>query len=56
MHFLPPFPSLLSITAALQVSISLNKVELSVGESKFFICTGTSATHTHTHRHSGAFM
>ncbi|XP_063733459.1 neural cell adhesion molecule 2-like isoform X1 [Eleginops maclovinus] len=25
--------------AALQVSISLNKVELSVGESKFFICT-----------------
>ncbi|XP_070400252.1 neural cell adhesion molecule 2 isoform X4 [Nothobranchius furzeri] len=26
-------------TAALQVSISLNKVELSVGESKFFICT-----------------
>lgn len=29
-----------SFTAALQVSISLNKVELSVGESKFFICTG----------------
>uniref|UniRef100_A0AAV2LDJ6 Uncharacterized protein n=1 Tax=Knipowitschia caucasica TaxID=637954 RepID=A0AAV2LDJ6_KNICA len=27
-------------TATLQVSISLNKVELSVGESKFFICTG----------------
>uniref|UniRef100_A0A4W6DJ04 Neural cell adhesion molecule 2 n=1 Tax=Lates calcarifer TaxID=8187 RepID=A0A4W6DJ04_LATCA len=26
-------------TSALQVSISLNKVELSVGESKFFICT-----------------
>ncbi|XP_078021761.1 neural cell adhesion molecule 2 isoform X2 [Epinephelus lanceolatus] len=26
-------------SAALQVSISLNKVELSVGESKFFICT-----------------
>ncbi|XP_028327064.1 neural cell adhesion molecule 2-like isoform X2 [Gouania willdenowi] len=25
--------------AALQISISLNKVELSVGESKFFICT-----------------
>ncbi|KAM4538462.1 neural cell adhesion molecule 2 isoform 3-T3 [Fundulus diaphanus] len=25
--------------AALQVSISLNKVEISVGESKFFICT-----------------
>lgn len=34
-----------SVTAALQVSISLNKVELSVGESKFFICTGTNATH-----------
>ncbi|CAB1451447.1 unnamed protein product [Pleuronectes platessa] len=28
-----------SSAAALQVSISLNKVELSVGESKFFICT-----------------
>ncbi|KAM9766445.1 neural cell adhesion molecule 2 isoform 2-T2 [Menidia menidia] len=28
-----------SSQAALQVSISLNKVELSVGESKFFICT-----------------
>uniref|UniRef100_A0A8C6KVV3 Neural cell adhesion molecule 2 n=1 Tax=Nothobranchius furzeri TaxID=105023 RepID=A0A8C6KVV3_NOTFU len=28
-----------SSIAALQVSISLNKVELSVGESKFFICT-----------------
>uniref|UniRef100_A0A8C6NMC2 Neural cell adhesion molecule 2 n=1 Tax=Nothobranchius furzeri TaxID=105023 RepID=A0A8C6NMC2_NOTFU len=28
-----------TISAALQVSISLNKVELSVGESKFFICT-----------------
>ncbi|CAG5933156.1 unnamed protein product [Menidia menidia] len=27
------------VLAALQVSISLNKVELSVGESKFFICT-----------------
>ncbi|KAM3585496.1 uncharacterized protein V6R79_019070 [Siganus canaliculatus] len=27
------------IRPALQVSISLNKVELSVGESKFFICT-----------------
>uniref|UniRef100_A0A8C6L0L5 Neural cell adhesion molecule 2 n=1 Tax=Nothobranchius furzeri TaxID=105023 RepID=A0A8C6L0L5_NOTFU len=26
-------------SSALQVSISLNKVELSVGESKFFICT-----------------
>lgn len=38
-----------SISAALQVSISLNKVELSVGESKFFICTGTHATHTFTH-------
>uniref|UniRef100_A0A8D0AUN5 Neural cell adhesion molecule 2 n=1 Tax=Sander lucioperca TaxID=283035 RepID=A0A8D0AUN5_SANLU len=34
-----PVPSLFSNTAALQVSISLNKVELSVGESKFFICT-----------------
>lgn len=34
------------MAATLQVSISLNKVELSVGESKFFICTGT---HTHTH-------
>ncbi|KAF1371616.1 hypothetical protein PFLUV_G00270230 [Perca fluviatilis] len=34
-----PIPSLFSNTAALQVSISLNKVELSVGESKFFICT-----------------
>lgn len=34
--------SLFSLTAALQVSISLNKVELSVGESKFFICTGTN--------------
>uniref|UniRef100_H3BWQ8 Neural cell adhesion molecule 2 n=1 Tax=Tetraodon nigroviridis TaxID=99883 RepID=H3BWQ8_TETNG len=32
----------LSIAGTLQVSISLNKVELSVGESKFFICTGTS--------------
>uniref|UniRef100_A0AAQ5XFI7 Neural cell adhesion molecule 2 n=1 Tax=Amphiprion ocellaris TaxID=80972 RepID=A0AAQ5XFI7_AMPOC len=32
------FPFFCSI-AALQVSISLNKVELSVGESKFFICT-----------------
>lgn len=30
----------LFVPAALQVSISLNKVELSVGESKFFICTG----------------
>uniref|UniRef100_A0A3Q0SQG9 Neural cell adhesion molecule 2 n=1 Tax=Amphilophus citrinellus TaxID=61819 RepID=A0A3Q0SQG9_AMPCI len=30
---------LLSLYSALQVSISLNKVELSVGESKFFICT-----------------
>uniref|UniRef100_A0AAQ5YZY6 Neural cell adhesion molecule 2 n=1 Tax=Amphiprion ocellaris TaxID=80972 RepID=A0AAQ5YZY6_AMPOC len=29
----------LYLTTALQVSISLNKVELSVGESKFFICT-----------------
>uniref|UniRef100_A0A8C2Z015 Neural cell adhesion molecule 2 n=1 Tax=Cyclopterus lumpus TaxID=8103 RepID=A0A8C2Z015_CYCLU len=29
----------LLLCAALQVSISLNKVELSVGESKFFICT-----------------
>lgn len=38
-------PLTFSITAALQVSISLNKVELSVGESKFFICTGTNATH-----------
>ncbi|XP_026060618.1 neural cell adhesion molecule 2 isoform X3 [Carassius auratus] len=28
-----------SVTAVLQVSISLNKVELSVGESKFFTCT-----------------
>uniref|UniRef100_A0A8C6KVT1 Neural cell adhesion molecule 2 n=1 Tax=Nothobranchius furzeri TaxID=105023 RepID=A0A8C6KVT1_NOTFU len=28
-----------SLVSALQVSISLNKVELSVGESKFFICT-----------------
>uniref|UniRef100_A0A8C5E8U7 Neural cell adhesion molecule 2 n=1 Tax=Gouania willdenowi TaxID=441366 RepID=A0A8C5E8U7_GOUWI len=27
------------VTTALQISISLNKVELSVGESKFFICT-----------------
>ncbi|XP_054479428.1 neural cell adhesion molecule 2-like [Anoplopoma fimbria] len=27
------------LQSALQVSISLNKVELSVGESKFFICT-----------------
>lgn len=42
MHL--PFVSSLS-TAALQVSISLNKVELSVGESKFFICTGTNAAH-----------
>lgn len=33
-----------SNTAALQVSISLNKVELSVGESKFFICTGSTFT------------
>uniref|UniRef100_A0A8P4JXT1 Neural cell adhesion molecule 2 n=1 Tax=Dicentrarchus labrax TaxID=13489 RepID=A0A8P4JXT1_DICLA len=32
-------PFLLTSLAALQVSISLNKVELSVGESKFFICT-----------------
>ena len=31
----------LSLPAVMQVSISLNKVELSVGESKFFICTGT---------------
>ncbi|KAI3366013.1 hypothetical protein L3Q82_009841 [Scortum barcoo] len=40
--FLPlyfPAPLLFSVTATLQVSISLNKVELSVGESKFFICT-----------------
>uniref|UniRef100_A0A8C2DY02 Neural cell adhesion molecule 2 n=2 Tax=Cyprinus carpio TaxID=7962 RepID=A0A8C2DY02_CYPCA len=29
----------LSVIAVLQVSISLNKVELSVGESKFFTCT-----------------
>uniref|UniRef100_A0A8C1HH22 Neural cell adhesion molecule 2 n=2 Tax=Cyprinus carpio TaxID=7962 RepID=A0A8C1HH22_CYPCA len=29
----------LSVIALLQVSISLNKVELSVGESKFFTCT-----------------
>uniref|UniRef100_A0A4W6DIZ5 Neural cell adhesion molecule 2 n=1 Tax=Lates calcarifer TaxID=8187 RepID=A0A4W6DIZ5_LATCA len=29
----------LFLRTALQVSISLNKVELSVGESKFFICT-----------------
>ena len=42
----------LSIAAALQVSISLNKVELSVGESKFFICTGTCPAHTHTHTHT----
>lgn len=39
------FVPFFSIIAALQVSISLNKVELSVGESKFFICTGTNATH-----------
>lgn len=38
-----------SVAAALQVSISLNKVELSVGESKFFICTGRFFTHTHAH-------
>lgn len=37
------------MAATLQVSISLNKVELSVGESKFFICTGTHATHPPTH-------
>lgn len=42
-----PLPLPFSISAALQVSISLNKVELSVGESKFFICTGTNATHYH---------
>ncbi|XP_024917804.1 neural cell adhesion molecule 2 isoform X2 [Cynoglossus semilaevis] len=30
--------------AALQVSISLSKVELSVGESKFFICTAIGET------------
>uniref|UniRef100_A0A8C4ERW7 Neural cell adhesion molecule 2 n=1 Tax=Dicentrarchus labrax TaxID=13489 RepID=A0A8C4ERW7_DICLA len=30
---------MIRILSALQVSISLNKVELSVGESKFFICT-----------------
>ncbi|XP_032411798.1 neural cell adhesion molecule 2-like [Xiphophorus hellerii] len=29
-------------TASLQVSISLHKVELSVGESKFFICTAAN--------------
>uniref|UniRef100_A0A8B9JEW9 Ig-like domain-containing protein n=1 Tax=Astyanax mexicanus TaxID=7994 RepID=A0A8B9JEW9_ASTMX len=35
----PFFPPSLSPSAVLQVSISLNKVELSVGESKFFTCT-----------------
>ncbi|KAM7375248.1 hypothetical protein PAMA_014373 [Pampus argenteus] len=34
-----PMMTLLTSLAALQVTISLNKVELSVGESKFFICT-----------------
>lgn len=32
--------STLSFAALLQVTISLSKVELSVGESKFFTCTG----------------
>lgn len=30
----------LYFSALLQVTISLSKVELSVGESKFFTCTG----------------
>lgn len=33
-----------SLSGVLQVSISLKKVELSVGESKFFTCTGQPAT------------
>ncbi|XP_075950761.1 neural cell adhesion molecule 2 [Anarhichas minor] len=37
LHFVSLLLS--SQRSALQVSISLNKVELSVGESKFFICT-----------------
>ncbi|XP_051748261.1 neural cell adhesion molecule 2-like [Ctenopharyngodon idella] len=36
---LDPVLYLVSFPAVLQVSISLNKVELSVGESKFFTCT-----------------
>lgn len=36
-----------SLSGVLQVSISLKKVELSVGESKFFTCTGQLHTAIH---------
>ncbi|XP_061571750.1 neural cell adhesion molecule 2-like isoform X2 [Cololabis saira] len=39
LHLLHLLALLCSSQAVMQVSISLNKVELSVGESKFFICT-----------------
>uniref|UniRef100_A0A4W6DIW2 Neural cell adhesion molecule 2 n=1 Tax=Lates calcarifer TaxID=8187 RepID=A0A4W6DIW2_LATCA len=39
LRMLMVFESNFVLLSALQVSISLNKVELSVGESKFFICT-----------------
>lgn len=43
MYILIFFLFLSLLIAVLQVSISLNKVELSVGESKFFKCTGKMA-------------
>lgn len=51
-----PLSLFCSLTAALQVSISLNKVELSVGESKFFICTGTQMAWHPPHLHELFFL